>query len=88
MDYQHNLSAIHTAVAILIGAGGMATAATFNKAIFYADLDSLLNLGSTISGCRYVALEDGPAVLDYQGLILALNLKGLAEQRTSSILSE
>jgi hypothetical protein len=52
-----------------------------NKALFYLDLVALRDLGRTLSGATFLALEQGPVVADYpRRLIRSLEAAGLAEQ--------
>jgi len=55
-------------------------AITFNKAMFYADLVALRDLGKTISGSSYTAAPQGPLLTNYRELVAALEQKGIAEQ--------
>lgn len=54
-----------------------------NKALFYADLCALRDLGETITRSGYVALPQGPVLNHYErALIRRLDRLGLAEQTT------
>lgn len=47
-------------------AGGSLQVTNLNKALFYLDLQWLLDRGETFTGARYVALRQGPVVDDYK----------------------
>ncbi|MCB1745201.1 MAG: SocA family protein [Gammaproteobacteria bacterium] len=54
-----------------------------NKALFYADLCALRDLGETMTGSGYIALPQGPVVNHYErSLVKSLEHLGLAEQTT------
>ena len=54
---------------------------TLNKALFYADLVALRDLGRTLTGARYHALQFGPVVEDYPTkLIDVVERAGVARQ--------
>ena len=52
-----------------------------NKALFYSDLLALRDLGSTITGAKYVAIKNGPVVRNYTKTIVdPLVARGLVRQ--------
>ena len=52
-----------------------------NKALFYADLAALRDLGKTLTGSGYVAIPNGPVVNHYERAVVRdLVRRGLAEQ--------
>lgn len=52
-----------------------------NKALFYADLAALRDLGKTLTGSGYVAIPNGPVVNHYERAVVRdLARAGLAEQ--------
>jgi uncharacterized phage-associated protein len=52
-----------------------------NKALFYADLFALRDLGHAITGQKYIALEKGPVVAAYdRRIVKGLEKAGLAQQ--------
>ena len=52
-----------------------------NKALFYADLAALRDLGKTLTGSGYVAIPNGPVVNHYERAVVRdLARLGLAEQ--------
>jgi len=54
-----------------------------NKALFYADLCALRDLGATITRSGYIALPQGPVLNHYErSLVQKLDRLGLAEQTT------
>lgn len=54
-----------------------------NKALFYADLCALRDLGTTITRSGYIALPQGPVLNHYErSLVKLLDRLGLAEQTT------
>lgn len=61
--------------------GGQLNIVVLNKALFYADLLALRDLGHTITRQDYVALPQGPVVDSYKTTIIAaLQSAGWAEQ--------
>ena len=67
------------ALAVLQGSGGSLNIVLTNKALFFADLVALRDLGGTITKSTYIALEHGPVVAKYlKRLIDALQRTGLA----------
>jgi len=72
---------VEAAALILKGAGGSLNITPLNKALFYLDLRSLLETGSTATGASYIALKQGPVVAKYpERLVGALEKAGLAIQ--------
>ncbi len=73
---------IEVAAALLAASTGQRMQTTnLNKALFYVDLASLRDLGETLTGNSYLALNEGPVIAKYpQRLIRALEHAGLAEQ--------
>lgn len=58
------------AVALRAAPGRSLGRVQLNKALFYADLVALLELGRPITGAKYVAIEAGPVVSDYKRTLL------------------
>src|SRR5438105_3859545 len=72
---------VEAAALVLEGAGGTLFVTSLNKALFYADLQAIIETGKPITGTTYVALPAGPVVAKYrQRLVAALEEAGLAEQ--------
>ena len=73
---------LEAAMAVLQAApDGRLNIVLLNKALFYLDLVALRDLGATITGAKYVAIENGPVVAKYQQkLVGELEKAGLATQ--------
>jgi uncharacterized phage-associated protein len=74
--------ALEAAAALLEGAPSNRLQVTnLNKALFYLDLVALRDTGRTLTGCTYVALNQGPVLDGYKDdLIPALEASGIARQ--------
>jgi hypothetical protein len=57
-------------MAALQAAGGAMQIVNLNKALFYVDLVALRDFGTTITGQEYLALENGPVVMNYDRRIV------------------
>lgn len=57
-------------MAALQAAGGAMQIVNLNKALFYVDLVALRDFGTTITGQAYLALENGPVVMNYDRRIV------------------
>ena len=55
-------------------------AVVFNKALFYADLAALRDLGRTMTGSSYTAAPLGPMLTNFKILVKALEVRGIAKQ--------
>lgn len=54
-----------------------------NKALFYLDLAALRDFGKTVTGAKYIALENGPVVAQYdKKLVRDLAKLGLVTENT------
>jgi hypothetical protein len=73
---------IEAATAVLHAAPNHSlNAVVLNKALFYLDLASLRDRGSTITHNAYIALQNGPVVAKYQDRLIApLEQLGIARQ--------
>lgn len=72
---------VEAATALLEGAGGSLPITSLNKALFYLDLQWLLEHGDTLTGTTYMALKAGPVVAKYEKRVIdALEEFGLAQQ--------
>ncbi len=82
MDTAPNTALVETAMAILqTTVQGRLGITVLNKALFYADLAALRDLGETLTGCGYVAIPNGPVVNHYErAVVRELTRRGLAEQ--------
>lgn len=57
-------------MAALQAAGGTMQIVNLNKALFYVDLVALRDFGATLTGQEYLALENGPVVMNYDRRIV------------------
>jgi hypothetical protein len=55
-------------------------AVVFNKALFYADLAALRDLGRTLTGSSYTAAPLGPMLTNFKVLVKELEDRGIAKQ--------
>lgn len=72
---------IEAAGVLLEKAGGKLLTTSLNKALFYFELQCLLETGRTVTGATFVALRAGPVVESYsQDLIAGLERSRVATQ--------
>jgi hypothetical protein len=72
---------VETVSALLQAARGhRMNAVVLNKAMFYADLVALRDLGHTMSGSEYNAAPLGPMLANFDTLKVVLSTRGVAEQ--------
>jgi hypothetical protein len=58
-----------------------------NKALFYADLCALRDIGHSLTGSGYIALPQGPVLNHYErALVRALESNGYAEQLREGVM--
>ncbi len=60
--------------------GQQFNAVVFNKAMFYADLVALRDIGRTVSGSDYTAAPKGPMLTNFKKIVERLHDSGIAEQ--------
>jgi hypothetical protein len=82
MKSTHRTRTAEAAMAILQATPtGQLGITVMNKALFYADLCALRDLGETITRSSYIALRQGPVLNHYErSLVKKLEALGLAEQ--------
>src|SRR6185312_12238426 len=72
---------VEAAMVVLRAAGGSLNTTPLNKALFYLDLASMIEIGEPATFASYLALPQGPVVADYpKRLVRALEDEGIAFQ--------